>query len=221
MKKLFLAFLLLGAGAHCVQAQTPTPITAPVSSSPSDRTPSIIIKGGGALVNFTGAGAVNNVYRPEFFGGIGVELPVVGNFSILTEGLYSRKGATFTNPAAGGQPSNTTRLLLQYVDVPVLARYHAGGLFFEVGPQVGVLIDAQNQQANQQDQGVLTNYNVLDFGYVGGLGYETAQGLGIGARYNGSFGSILDNASSLPASTVIRNSAFQLYLSFTFRGENK
>jgi len=217
MKKLLLSLVMLaGLATTTAHAQaTGTNTSAPVKGDTGTGA-SFTIKGGGSYSGFTGDGvAAGSSYRPDYFGGLGLDLPLNNTLSVAVEALYTRKGAKFDNPAAGGAAAFTSTTVLQYVDVPLLARLHSGGLFFEVGPQLGVLVDAKDQRDNTLDRNVLTSYNVLDFGYVGGLGFASDRGLGIGARYNSSFSGILKNSATLPTTT--RNSAFQLYLSFTFR----
>ena len=130
------------------------------------------------------------------------------------------KGAKGETSVLGYTTKVTSRL--HYIDVPVLARVNAGGLFFELGPQVGFLVAAK-QKTENSGGALVGTYNVdikdrvktVDFGYAAGLGYQVSNGPGIGLRYNGGFTNTRNDAGSL----AVRNSAFQLYLSFMFGGK--
>ncbi len=104
---------------------------------------------------------------------------------------------------------------LNYIDVPVLARVNAGGLFFELGPQVGFLVAAKQKaevSGVTSEQNIKDRVRTVDFGYAAGLGYQLSNGPGIGLRYNGGF---IDTRNP-SGSSAVRNSAFQLYLSYQF-----
>jgi hypothetical protein len=103
---------------------------------------------------------------------------------------------------------------LHYIDVPVLARINAGGLFFEAGPQVGYLVAANSSiddgRVPTRSYSGRDNLRKVDFGYAAGLGYQLPNGPGIGLRYNGGFKNLMNTYENAGA----RNSAFQLYLSY-------
>ena len=63
-------------------------------------------------------------------------------------------------------------------------------------------------------------YNTLDFGYLAGLGYQRKSGPGIGVRYNGGFTNVEKSRTvgNVTVQNNIRNSAFQLYLMYSFGG---
>jgi hypothetical protein len=117
--------------------------------------------------------------------------------------------------------SNKTTSRLHYIDVPVLARVNAGGLFFKLGPQVGFLVAAKQKievtgtGAGTIDQDFKDRVRTVDFGYAAGLGYQLSNGPSIGLRYNGGF---IDTKSP-SSSAAVRNSAFQLYVSYMFGGK--
>ncbi|MBU6119272.1 outer membrane beta-barrel protein [Hymenobacter siberiensis] len=125
--------------------------------------------------------------------------------------MYSQKGAKVSSIDV------TTRL--NYVDIPLSFHVNADGLFFEAGPQLGILVAAQDKAGSVSvDRKPL--YNTLDFGYLAGLGYQRKTGPGIGLRYNGGFTNVQKSstAGSVTVQNNIRNSAFQLYLTYSFGG---
>jgi hypothetical protein len=202
MKKLILSLGLLAGVSVAAQAQSAT----------------FGVKAGASLTNFTGKGVgsdVKNVFG--FNGGLIANFGVNDAFSIQPEVLYSMKGAKTSYSISGTSVDDKVRL--HYIDVPVLARIKAGGLFFELGPQVGFLLSAnEKMEANgqSQSQDIKSSLKTVDFGYAGGLGYQLDNGPGIGIRYNGGFSDIDKNSSS---SSATRNSAFQLYLTYMFGGK--
>ena len=82
-------------------------------------------------------------YKLGYNAGIGISIPLSsdGFFSIAPELLYNRKGYEIQSEQTTGLPANVTQIeveqkrVLHYLDVPILAKINAGGLFFELGPQ--------------------------------------------------------------------------------------
>ena len=180
------------------------------------------VKAGASLTSFTGGVDDGTDYKFGFHAGVMANFAINDMFSIQPELLYSQKGAKTEDAflSAGGLPTRTTvKAKLNYIDVPILAHINAGGLFFELGPQIGFLaaahITAQGggQSFSQDIKDQITN---VDFGYAGGLGYQLPAGPGIGLRYNGGFTNFLKNGGG---NDKARNSAFQLYLNYMFGGK--
>jgi len=182
------------------------------------QTTSFGLKAGASLTNFTGDGvssSTKNLFG--FNGGVFANFAINDAFSIQPEVLYSMKGNKSEGAVSGY--ATTLKSRLHYIDVPVLARVNAGGLFFELGPQVGFLAVAKQKQevsggtsAGTSEQDIKNRVRTVDFGYAAGLGYQLSNGPGIGLRYNGGF---IDTRNP-STSSAVRNSAFQLYLSYQF-----
>jgi hypothetical protein len=99
-----------------------------------------------------------------------VKLPINSNFSIIPELLFSIKGYKFSDDAVN----------LSYIDIPVMANYQLeNGLFFELGPYVGLLLAAKVDDVDIKDE-----LETVDFGLGVGLGYRLYNGLGFGVRYS-------------------------------------
>jgi hypothetical protein len=203
MQKIIFSLLLAASAATAAQAQIA----------------SFGVKAGASLTNFTGSGVGSTKNLFGFHGGLAANFALNDAFSIQPEVLYSMKGAK-TEASYTGY-SNKISSRLHYIDVPVLARVNAGGLFFELGPQIGFLVAAkQNVEvtgvgAGTFDQDLKDRVRTVDFGYAAGLGYQLSNGPGIGLRYNGGFIDTKNPSSS----SATRNSAFQLYLSYMFGGK--
>ncbi|GAB3635165.1 porin family protein [Hymenobacter arcticus] len=203
MKKTLLSTALLAMAASAAHAQSP----------------SFGIKAGVSLTNAVGSG-YDFKNKIGFHGGFVANLPINGVFSIQPELLYSMKGYKFSGPDPIDGTPLSSQQTLHYIDVPILARIKAGGLFFEAGPQIGYLAAAkfsQDGNANIPASSYSTRngYRKMDYGYAAGLGYQLPQGLGIGLRYNGSFRNLAEYSNGQGA----RNSAFQLSLSYMLGGK--
>lgn len=173
---------------------------------------SLGLKVGGSLTSFEGTDATPFSYRPGFHAGAFANFGISPLVAIQPELLYSMKGANLKNVSDA-----STRL--HYLDVPVAVHINTQGLFFELGPQVGFLVAASSQRGSASTD-IKSGLNSVDFGYLGGLGYQLKQGLGIGLRYNGGFTNVSKSVTvgNTTYQARSRNSAFQLYLTYSFNG---
>jgi hypothetical protein len=167
------------------------------------------LKGGPSYTTVVGQHVAGAASKWGFHGGVLVNVKLNDRFSLQPEVLYSQKGTK------GADDSN--RINLNYVDLPVLLRVATGlgGLFIEVGPQLGYLAGSNASVGSRTPLARVTtdfagSYPPFDLGYATGFGYQLANGLGLGLRYNGGFTHVLKGAT---ADDTARNSAFQLYLS--------
>ncbi|WP_051719068.1 porin family protein [Hymenobacter sp. IS2118] len=170
---------------------------------------SLGLKAGPSLSTFGGAQATNDRVIFGFHAGGFANISISDLFAFQPEILYSQKGAEILSS------NSTTRL--SYLDVPLAFHVNTGGLFFEAGPQVGILLTAENKVGTASTDRK-SRYNTVDVGYLFGLGYQRKKGLGTGLRYNGGITKI-GKANTTGSTTVqndVRNSVFQLYLTYSF-----
>jgi hypothetical protein len=80
---------------------------------------------------------------------------------------------------------------------------------------VGFLIRAQEDYGGVLSD-IKSRYNAVDFGYAAGAGYQRKSGVGAGFRYNGGFRNALKEGPT--RQVLARNSALQLYLTYSFNG---
>ena len=167
------------------------------------------LKGGPSYTTVVGQHVAGAASKWGFHGGVLINVKLSDQLSLQPEVLYSQKGTK------GAADSN--RINLNYVDLPVLLRVATGlgGLFIEVGPQLGYLAGSDASIGSRTPLARVTadfagSYPPFDLGYATGFGYQLANGLGLGLRYNGGFTHVLKGAT---ADDTARNSAFQLYLS--------
>jgi hypothetical protein len=170
---------------------------------------SLGIKAGASLTNFVGSDA-NFDNRFGFHAGVFANIGFAKLFAFQPELIYSQKGAHLLGNSDAGYR-------LHYVDVPLAFHVNTDGFFFELGPQVGVLVAAQSQ-AGSVSVDFKNVYKDVDFGYLAGLGYQLKHGLGVGLRYNGAFTNVYKSTivGPLTVQPRIRNSAFQLYATYSF-----
>jgi hypothetical protein len=197
------------------------------------------LKGGVNYSNIAGDLQHEDVYQNKFGfnGGLTANFSLTGdNFlSIQPELLYSQKGYqyrdeeyTSLNPLRLGQPVKSKgERHFNYLDLPVMLKVNAGGLYFEGGPQLSYLLGIRDNTETKYADGTKDedwqkiekdNLAELEIGYAAGLGFQAANGLSLGLRYNGS---ISDLAKSDPNNDELvnaRHSVFQLQLGFLLGG---
>ena len=123
------------------------------------------VKAGASLTSFTGADAkllANFLGSKDIANKFGAHGGLVANFafsdalSVQPEVLFSMKGAKFSD-------NDKLKYNLNYVDIPVMVQYNADGLFFEAGPQLGILTTAKLTDGTN-DFDTKSSLNTVDFG---------------------------------------------------------
>jgi hypothetical protein len=224
VKKLLLSLGLLAGVASAAQAQESR----------------VGIKAGVGLSTVAGNDAQLYKNRFGFQAGIMADIGLTSLLAFHPELLYSQKGGKIEGSGSGSYPtgggtyvsSQSGKLRLGYLDLPLLLRLKAAGAFFEVGPQVGLLLsrDLNNTSVNEvtyaggtgssvtTDNVSVNNTNgarKLDVGYVLGVGYHLSQGLELGLRYNGGLSKLAEGDSA----PKMHNSVFQFQVGYLFGGQ--
>lgn len=199
MKKVLLTLAFLAGFRGAAQAQRPR----------------FGVKAGTGLASMTGDAApgFHRQYLGGFLAGVMADIGFGDRLSFHPEALYAQKGQRVTNGALYSQSR------LAYLDLPLLLRAHAGGVFFEAGPQVGVLLGSKyedNLFGSTHTYAGPGDTRKVDVGYIAGVGYRLASGLEGGVRYNGGFVTVRDANPS--GSNTARNAVFQLQLGYLFGG---
>ncbi|GAB3240850.1 hypothetical protein GCM10027346_35610 [Hymenobacter seoulensis] len=164
-------------------------------------------------------------YKLGYNAGVGLSIPISsdGFFSFAPELLYNRKGYEIKSEQTTGLPSGVSKVeleqqrVLHYLDVPLLAKINAGGLFFELGPQVSYLFGSKNKQESttkftngekdrvesnggfrdytgvSRDEAYKSDLAQFDLSGVAGVGYMTEGGLSLNLRYARGFNSLIDS----------------------------
>ena len=175
-----------------------------------------------------------------FLGGVMLNFDVTGDgfFSVQPELLYSQKGfenkpTEYNNTIAGigYKEKREGKVNYNYLDLPVLLKINAGGLYFEGGPQVSYLLSSNNatkttrtntltdktETLDSQNKNDVSGLKRTELGYAAGLGYQAENGLSLGLRYTGAFSDFVKSDNGTYFNGDLRNarhSAFQLSLGY-------
>lgn len=135
------------------------------------------IKGGINLANLSEGDAD---VRTGFTGGLVIELGLpLMPLGVETGLYYSQKGSS--NEANGG----TETLKLDYLEVPVLAKFSLGppgpiSPSFVIGPYAGYLLNSEFEGENEFGSGTINlddDTETVDFGLIAGVGVDFNLGL--------------------------------------------
>lgn len=202
---------------------------------------------GDDVSQFTGAGYDTSLgsYKVGYNAGLTFSLPLSsdGFFSLQPELLYNRKGYEITSSQKSGLPSNVSKFeseqqrVLHYIDLPILAKIRAGGLTFQLGPQVSYLFGSRvkNQTTikytdgtkdKTEDRSEFVDYlggirgekykgdlSNVDISGVAGVGYMTDGGLSFDLRYARGFNSLIDSKDT-DSEPKVFNNAFTLQVGY-------
>ncbi|OGX82646.1 hypothetical protein BEN47_04540 [Hymenobacter lapidarius] len=190
-----------------------------------------------------GQGFNNNLgsFKLGYNAGVGTSFPISsdGFFSIAPELLYNRKGyeVTSTQMVGTSEIEVEQQRVLHYLDLPILAKINAGGLYFELGPQVSYLFgskvkqqtttkNANGTKTKVDNDGSFQDYSGVkrgpsdksdlaqfDIAGVAGVGYQTEGGLSLGLRYAQGFNSLIDSKNTNDDPKAFNN-AFTLQLGY-------
>lgn len=131
------------------------------------------LKAGVNYSNFTDASFPTDPLVGFHAGGT-VAFKITNNFLIQEEFLFSTHGAKVKWDSFDNQ-----NLKLYYITVPILLKYrYSSGFYIEGGAQAGMKAKEDVKGLSMGDFA-----KKLDLAAVGGLGYQSKMGLGIGARY--------------------------------------
>ena len=220
--------LLLGAAAALVAvAATPAAYAQSVRFG---------LKAGGTLSNLAGDLANQDQYRNRlgFHGGAMLNVGLLADdlLALQLEGLYSQKGFKYADQQVtvfGNTYRNTGRVRYDYIDVPLLLRLKASGLFFEAGPQYSYLLNISTDRTQTYNGNVvgtssattsdLSRVKRNELGYAAGLGFQASNGFLLGLRYNGAFTDFAKDGYSNDEFRNARHSTFQAYVGVLLGGK--
>lgn len=134
-------------------------------------------------------------------------LHLTRQYGLQLEALYSSQGARYS--FAG----NEYDLNLSYINVPILFQYMFNyGFRIQAGPQVGILVDAESDNAGNGDIDVSDDFKSAEVALSLGASYvHVSSGFGVDARYNIGLSDITKTSI-----TDITNSGLQLGLFYLF-----
>ncbi|OXB02361.1 porin family protein [Flavobacterium pectinovorum] len=163
------------------------------------------IKAGGNYSDFSNAN-FDTEGLPGFHAGAIIAFDINEKWSVQEDFLFSTQGAKIKGGFSDGKD-----LKLSYVSVPIVLKYKTSfGLYFEAGPQVGILVSEDFKELTNDDFA-----EKIDAGMVGGIGYQFPNGLGIGARYYYGLTDI-SKIKSTTINTDFQNNMSQVSLFYIF-----
>jgi opacity protein-like surface antigen len=177
-----------------------------------------------AGVNFS---SLSNVAKgemlPGFYLGAVSELKISEKFSFQPELVYSSQGVKniYSETLNGVTSHHHNHDVMSYIQVPLLAKYYlTKGLSLEVGPQLGVLLDATNKDEvtingveTKAQRDFKNEVNAFDFGVAAGVAYDITRGLFVNARYNAGLTNVGKSGQYYDGS---KNSVMQVGLGYKF-----
>ncbi len=158
-------------------------------------------------------------------GGMFFDYRIKNRMSLVTELLYSMKGARRNpNPDAGDY--NSYSFDLDYLEIPVLFRYYVGKREF-VSFDAGLTFAFLVRQLGKENGAVVKfdrGFNVFELGVAVGVNFHLPKGWGLTARYNNS---IIPTRANINNNTVVQpiwgiinigqlNSLFSASLTYSF-----
>jgi opacity protein-like surface antigen len=185
------------------------------------------LKAGINYSNITGDDASSADPKFGFHLGAFADYGINEMVSIRPELLYSTKGFKMEESESNiAEPGDKLSIdytqEMNYLDVPVLAHVKQGNFFFEVGPQISFLLSAKgtakvtykaadgSSDSEEDSESSTEGMKSVGFGYALGAGYELANGVALGLRYNGDFTSISEDDDA----GKIKNSVVQVSVSY-------
>ena len=166
-----------------------------------------------------------------FVGGVTANLPLSsdGFLNLAPELLYSSKGYQYQDDeiTVGTEIwKYKGDVSFNYIDLPVMLRVNAGGLFFEGGPVASYLLDIKDKTEvkmgsnDYEDVKIIDKGDAADFeiGYAAGLGFKAPMGIILNLRYNGSISALADDDDGGGLNNG-RHSLFQFTLGYLLGGQ--
>ncbi|WOK04996.1 porin family protein [Imperialibacter roseus] len=159
-----------------------------------------------------------------FNAGVYYKAQLTDVLAIQPEILYSLKGAeVIYDNTFLGIGNGKYRFNLSYVDVPVALKISpVGNFYIEAGPYVSLLTSAKVKRIDSNgDKEVVDeldrdNFNTVDYGMFGGVGFNFTGG-SLGVRYNYGLQEIGESGSNVAEATPnSKNSVLQIFMTLPF-----
>ncbi|MBP6127860.1 porin family protein [Flavobacterium sp.] len=184
------------------------------------------------ISNFSGDVTDSKSLIGAQFGGF-AEIKISDKFAFQPELLFSMQGAKskYTETYLGDTYSEESKTKLNYLNIPVLAKYYIADKFAVLaGPQFGILMSAKEDYDVSETYSGITDsysesvdvknfYKSLSLSFNLGASYSFTDNLFVDARYNLGLSSITKNYTDEfgdSYSSDIKNNVIQLSVGYKF-----
>lgn len=156
--------------------------------------------------------------RATFLVGAHMEYIWSSKWSLQPELLYVRKGESARGRLQPSGINTEERLLLDYLELPILAKYQwIENFFVEAGPYVSYLVSAKQEQLEGTSFQSAIRYQdstTLDAGVAVGISYTTDWNIFLGLRYSRGFVDLAEVTAE--GFEELYNTQFQMYIGYSF-----
>lgn len=165
--------------------------------------------------------------KTGFTAGLMVEVPVAKNFSLQPELLYSQQGTKtsfFDQDVTNSNYKGT--ITLNYLNIPLMLKYYViKGLSVQAGPQIGLLLKANNKYQdnflgyeNHESFDLKSYSSGIDTSINFGLGYQFKDKFYTDFRYNISYSNVFkDGDANYFINHDMKNRVFQITIGYFFK----
>lgn len=172
---------------------------------------------------------LNSSSKNGFTAGLMAEIPLTKSFSVQPELLYSQQGMKLSYADAEVQNSHyKSTIALNYLNIPVMLKYYVvKGLSVQAGPQLGILLKANNKYQDNflgydnHDKMDLKDYsNGVDASVNFGLGYQFQNKFYADVRYNMSYTNVFKDVTANTNYIInsdMKNKIFQVTVGYFFK----
>lgn len=170
---------------------------------------------------------LNSSSKTGFTAGLMVDVPIAKNFSLQSELLYSQQGAKtsfFDQDVTNSNYKGTIEL--NYLNIPLMLKYYViKGLSVQAGPQIGLLLKANNKYQdnflgyeNQESFNLKKYSSGVDTSVNFGLGYQFKDKFYTDVRYNLSYSNVFkDGDANYFINHDMKNRVFQISVGYFFK----
>ncbi|WP_099708910.1 porin family protein [Flavobacterium sp. 9] len=170
---------------------------------------------------------LNSSSKTGFTAGFMVEIPMAKSFSLQPELLYSQQGSktSFSDKDVTNSHYKST-IDLNYLNIPVMLKYYVfEGLSIQAGPQIGILLKANNKYQDNflgyenHESFNLKDYSTgIDTSVNFGLGYQFKDKFYADARYNISYSNAFKEGDANHfINNDMKNRVFQITIGYFFK----
>ncbi len=170
---------------------------------------------------------LNSSNKTGFTAGVMVEVPLAKNFSLQPELLYSQQGTkiSFSDPDVTNSQFKST-IDLNYLNIPVMLKYYVvKGLSIQAGPQIGILLKANNKYQdnflgyeNKETLNLKEYSTGIDTSVNFGLGYQFKDKFYTDLRYNVSYLNVFKEGDANHfINNDMKNRVFQITIGYFFK----